>query len=89
MVQSADGWVHVLIGDVCGHGPSEAALGVCLRVAWRALVLAGLDYLAGLGLAVGMLYVDAANDSAVWLYRALGFEVDHVDRAYTGDIAPG
>jgi serine phosphatase RsbU (regulator of sigma subunit) len=41
MVQTPDGWVHALIGDVCGHGPSEAALGVCLRVAWRALVLAG------------------------------------------------
>jgi serine phosphatase RsbU (regulator of sigma subunit) len=41
VVQAADGWVHALIGDVCGHGPSEAALGVCLRVAWRALVLAG------------------------------------------------
>jgi serine phosphatase RsbU (regulator of sigma subunit) len=41
VVQAPDGWVHVLIGDVCGHGPSEAALGVCLRVAWRALVLAG------------------------------------------------
>jgi len=41
MVQGPDGWVHALIGDVCGHGPSEAALGVCLRVAWRALVLAG------------------------------------------------
>jgi serine phosphatase RsbU (regulator of sigma subunit) len=41
VVQSRDGWVHALIGDVCGHGPSEAALGVCLRVAWRALVLAG------------------------------------------------
>ena len=42
VVQTPDGWVHALIGDVCGHGPSEAALGVCLRVAWRALVLAGL-----------------------------------------------
>ena len=41
VVQTRDGWVHVLIGDVCGHGPSEAALGVSLRVAWRALVLAG------------------------------------------------
>jgi len=41
MVQASDGWAHALIGDVCGHGPSEAALGVCLRVAWRALVLAG------------------------------------------------
>ena len=42
VVQGPGGWVHALIGDVCGHGPSEAALGVCLRVAWRALVLAGL-----------------------------------------------
>ncbi len=41
VVHTPDDWVHVLIGDVCGHGPSEAALGVCLRVAWRALVLAG------------------------------------------------
>jgi serine phosphatase RsbU (regulator of sigma subunit) len=40
VVENADGWVHVLIGDVCGRGPTEAALGVCLRVAWRALVLA-------------------------------------------------
>jgi serine phosphatase RsbU (regulator of sigma subunit) len=42
VVEGADGWVHALIGDVCGHGPAEAALGVCLRVAWRTLVLAGL-----------------------------------------------
>jgi serine phosphatase RsbU (regulator of sigma subunit) len=41
VVQTPDGWVHALIGDVCGRGPSEAALGVCLRVAWRALVLSG------------------------------------------------
>ena len=40
-VEAADGWVHALIGDVCGRGPAEAALGVCLRVAWRTLVLAG------------------------------------------------
>jgi serine phosphatase RsbU (regulator of sigma subunit) len=40
VVQDTDGWVHALIGDVCGRGPAEAALGVCLRVAWRALVLA-------------------------------------------------
>jgi serine phosphatase RsbU (regulator of sigma subunit) len=41
VVQTPDGWVHAMTGDVCGHGPSEAALGVCLRVAWRALVLSG------------------------------------------------
>ncbi len=40
VVETSDGWVHALIGDVCGRGPAEAALGVCLRVAWRTLVLA-------------------------------------------------
>ncbi|TNY35157.1 PP2C family protein-serine/threonine phosphatase [Thermomonospora catenispora] len=40
-VQTDDGSVHLMIGDVCGHGPDEAALGVCLRMAWRTLVLAG------------------------------------------------
>jgi len=41
LVEGADGWVHAVVGDVCGHGPEEAALGVCLRVAWRTMVLAG------------------------------------------------
>src|SRR4051812_9609822 len=39
-VRDPDGALHVLIGDVSGHGPDEAALGVRLRIAWRALVLA-------------------------------------------------
>jgi serine phosphatase RsbU (regulator of sigma subunit) len=41
VVESPDGWVHAVVGDVCGRGPDEAALGVCLRVAWRTMVLAG------------------------------------------------
>ena len=41
VVQSADS-LHVVIGDVCGHGPDEAALGVELRIAWRTLILAGV-----------------------------------------------
>ncbi|MCK2213100.1 fused response regulator/phosphatase [Actinomadura sp. ATCC 31491] len=40
-VQTPDGAIHVVVGDVCGHGPDEAALGVALRIAWRTLVLAG------------------------------------------------
>jgi serine phosphatase RsbU (regulator of sigma subunit) len=39
-VELEDGSVHLMIGDVCGHGPDEAALGACLRAAWRALALA-------------------------------------------------
>jgi serine phosphatase RsbU (regulator of sigma subunit) len=41
VVEARDGWAHALVGDVCGRGPDEAALGVCLRVAWRTMILAG------------------------------------------------
>jgi serine phosphatase RsbU (regulator of sigma subunit) len=41
LVEGSDGWVHAVVGDVCGRGPEEAALGVHLRVAWRTMVLAG------------------------------------------------
>jgi serine phosphatase RsbU (regulator of sigma subunit) len=40
-VETPDRRLHVVIGDVSGHGPDEAALGVCLRIAWRTLVVAG------------------------------------------------
>ena len=40
-IELEDGSIRAVVGDVCGHGPDEAALGVALRVAWRALVLAG------------------------------------------------
>ncbi|MFC8044759.1 PP2C family protein-serine/threonine phosphatase [Nocardia sp. NPDC057353] len=43
VVQDADGTVHALIGDVAGHGPDEAAIGVALRLAWRTLVLSGIS----------------------------------------------
>jgi serine phosphatase RsbU (regulator of sigma subunit) len=41
MVELDDGWLHLIIGDVAGHGPDEAAIGVSLRLSWRALALAG------------------------------------------------
>ncbi len=54
----------------------------------RQLTLAGLDYLAAEGLSQSMLYVDATNKRAVAMYVDLGFLVNHIDRAYTGDVAP-
>ena len=42
VVQTPDGTVHIMVGDVAGHGPDEAALGAALRIAWRALTFAGL-----------------------------------------------
>ena len=47
VVEGADGRLHLLVGDVSGHGPDEAALGVHLRVAWRTLVLAGVASRSG------------------------------------------
>jgi serine phosphatase RsbU (regulator of sigma subunit) len=43
VVESDDGTLHLLIGDVCGHDPDAAALGVCLRIAWRTLVISGTE----------------------------------------------
>ena len=50
-VELPDGTIRAIIGDVAGHGPDEAALGVSLRAGWRALVLSSVgadDVLAGL-----------------------------------------
>ncbi|MFI8084308.1 PP2C family protein-serine/threonine phosphatase [Kitasatospora sp. NPDC086009] len=41
VVEGDDGLLHAVVGDVSGHGPDAAALGVLLRIAWRSLVLGG------------------------------------------------
>ena len=55
----------------------------------RELVIAGLHWLhRERHLTSAMLYVDAANRRAVGIYEDLGFEVNHTDRAYVGDVDP-
>lgn len=61
-VRTPDGTVHAMIGDVSGHGPDEAALGVALRIAWRALTLAGLSGAALLATLQQVLENECADD---------------------------
>ncbi len=42
-IELPDGSIRAVIGDVSGHSADEAALGACLRIAWRTLTLAGGD----------------------------------------------
>jgi serine phosphatase RsbU (regulator of sigma subunit) len=62
VVETADGVVHVLIGDVCGHGPDEAALGASLRIAWRTLVLSGISEAHRLAFLQDVLVSERTND---------------------------
>jgi mycothiol synthase len=68
---------------VIGADPSQQGRGL-----GRALTVAGLASLASRDIEVGMLYVDAANEAAVRLYRSLGFVDHHADRAYARTVAP-
>ena len=51
-----------MIGDVCGHGPDEAALGVELRIAWRTLTLAGVSGSRLLGILQQVLECERPTD---------------------------
>jgi mycothiol synthase len=62
---------------VVGVDPGERGTGL-----GRALTLAGLRYLRGLGLAEAMLYVDEDNVPAIRMYTALGFTRTRTDAMY-------
>ena len=76
VVETADGTVHAVIGDVAGHGPAEAATGVCLRVAWRSLVLAGMPMPALISLLEQMLVAEREGDRVFATLSYLAFTPD-------------
>ncbi len=54
----------------------------------RALAIAGLNAIHERGIDTGMLFCAADNTPALKLYRALGFDVHRVDRAYECEVPP-
>lgn len=68
---------------VIGVDPSRQGSGL-----GRALVVAGLAYLAERGIRTGMLFVDGDNEAAIRLYESLGFTTHRRDRAYEREVAP-
>jgi mycothiol synthase len=68
---------------VIGVDPSRQGSGL-----GKALVVAGLAYLAERGIRTGMLFVDADNEAAIRLYESLGFTTHRRDRAYERKVAP-
>lgn len=80
VVQTPDGTVWAVIGDVSGHGAAEAALGVCLRVAWRTAVLCGTDPLEQLGLLESILVAERSDPHVFATVTSLAFPPgrDHV-----------
>ncbi len=62
VVQTEDSTVHVILGDVSGHGAAEAALAVHLRVAWRTAVHCGTSQMEQLGLLERILIDERADD---------------------------
>jgi serine phosphatase RsbU (regulator of sigma subunit) len=86
VVQTPDRTVHVLMGDVSGHGPDEAALGAALRIAWRTLTFAGIHGPAALRQLDRILLAERMNDStfATALTLAIAPESTRVATARAG-----
>ncbi len=76
VVETADGTVHAVIGDVSGHGAAEAAIGVCLRVGWRSLVLAGTGAPSLIGLLEQMLLAEREGEHVFATLTHLAFTPD-------------
>ncbi len=66
------GEIYVISVDPSHHGEGWG----------RALTVAGLQWMSGKGIRLGMLYTTSSNTTAVSLYHSLGFTINHVDRSY-------
>ncbi|MFJ8025773.1 PP2C family protein-serine/threonine phosphatase [Streptomyces sp. NPDC096311] len=64
IVQTEDSTVHVILGDVSGHGAAEAALAVHLRVAWRTALLCGKTQFEQLRILEKILIDERVDDDA-------------------------
>ncbi len=90
VVETPDGDVHAVIGDVSGHGPDEAAIGVSLRIAWRSLILGGHRGAELLGLMERILVAErpySAMFATVGTVR-LSPRAGHADVILAGHDAP-
>jgi serine phosphatase RsbU (regulator of sigma subunit) len=76
VAETPDGTVHAVIGDVSGHGAAAAAIGVCLRVAWRSLVLAGATGPPMIGLLEQMLVAERESENVFATLTLLTFPPD-------------
>lgn len=77
VVQSSPDLLHVMIGDVCGHGPDEAALGVELRIAWRTLVFAGVPQLPLLATLDRLLEQERHDDHIFTTLASVSIDLAH------------
>ncbi|MEX2586598.1 MAG: fused response regulator/phosphatase [Actinomycetota bacterium] len=76
-VELEDGTVRLILGDVSGHGPDQAAVGVGLRIAWRTLVLAGHPEDTTLTTLDRILRAERPNDSMFATACELTIEPNH------------
>ncbi|MCW2497841.1 fused response regulator/phosphatase [Jatrophihabitans sp.] len=89
VVETPDGRIRAVIGDVMGHGPDEAALGVHLRVAWRTLVLAGAPDDWILGTLARLLHAESGDSGPFVTVCDLSIELDStVSLRVAGHPAP-
>ncbi|KQY44712.1 PP2C family protein-serine/threonine phosphatase [Cellulomonas sp. Root137] len=90
VVERSDGSVLALVGDVCGHGPDEAALGATLRTAWRTLVLAEIPTVEIFGLLERVLISERARPEIFTTVSMLDVAADRstVDLYLAGHPVP-